>query len=174
MIRNGATTITDGAITLREITREDSKFAYGLRFLHEPTRMMFKTSNVIPFERHQQVIDDYFSEGNNDRWFIIEEDDAAIGMLALVGMSGSEAECGRIIIAPHRRRSGLGLRSLLLLMDYCRGAGLRRVRAEVFEDNAASLRMFEKAGFLSTTLSPLAGRGQGEGRKLIHLQKNLA
>lgn len=54
-----------------------------------------------------------------------------------------------IAIDPHSRRKGVGRRALDLLIGEAQQRGLKKLLAEVRADNAASLDLCHKAGFLS-------------------------
>jgi sialic acid synthase SpsE/RimJ/RimL family protein N-acetyltransferase len=72
------------------------------------------------------------------------------------GLAGRTSDVS-INIAPEARGRGIGTQVLKGALDYLRGAGVDSVYAEVRQENEASLRAFEAAGF----------RSLGPARKLI-------
>ena len=56
-----------------------------------------------------------------------------------------------ICLAPEWRKFGLARPSLLAALTYAANMGTTRVIAEVHEDNNASIRLFQNAGFSETT-----------------------
>ena len=160
MISSGPKEISDGTISFREITPEDSELLYGWRFLHSPTRSMFRTTDMVGRDQHQRLLEQYFDPKNTDRWFIAERDGVPVGTISLVGMSedGKEYETGRLIIDPGRRGENLGFRTLALILEYSRALGLRRVRGEVFESNEVQRRNLRELGYRETGSYEHSGR----------------
>lgn len=56
-----------------------------------------------------------------------------------------------LVIAPHRRRSGLGATSLVGVAAYLRRRGVTRLTAGIAKANVASLRCARRAGFTAVT-----------------------
>jgi RimJ/RimL family protein N-acetyltransferase len=68
--------------------------------------------------------------------------------LSIVSRRSGIAELSRVMVSPASRRTGVGLRAVQLA---CQLAfverELHRVQAEVYGDNVAGQRLFERAGF---------------------------
>ena len=160
MISSGPKEISDGTISFREIKPEDSELLYRWRFLHSPTRSMFRTTDLVARDQHERLIEQYFDPQNSDRWFIVEQDGIPVGTISLVGISdeGKEYETGRLIIDPERRGTSLGFRTLALILEYSRALGLRRVRGEVLESNEVQRRNLRQLGYRETGSYDLDGR----------------
>lgn len=159
MIRGAMPELSDGAVRLREVTPSDSEDLYRWR-MDPGSRGMFRQAGEVSFESHQAYLSRYFEESNTDRWFIIEAGGVAVGAVALYDISadGSEAEWGRLVVAPDRRRRGHGERAVRLLVRHAREIGIRRLRCEVRADNAAAAGMYRRIGFEESGFEEVEGR----------------
>jgi RimJ/RimL family protein N-acetyltransferase len=159
VIRSGPREFGDRDVRLREITMDDAPELYRWR-MHETSRPMFRSTEAVPYEAHLEVLGRYFEPGNTDRWFVIEEYGAPVGSIVLYGIddSRSEAEWGRLVIAPELRSRGLAGRGLALLVRHARELGLRRLRCEVLEGNAHADKLYAAAGFAPTGVEEAGGR----------------
>jgi RimJ/RimL family protein N-acetyltransferase len=78
---------------------------------------------------------------------IVEENGTPVGQVRLDRVSAGEAEVS-IGLAPSARGRGIGRRALgLAAGEGARALGVARLRAEIQEDNQASLHAFAAAGF---------------------------
>jgi len=88
------------------------------------------------------------------------------------GLAGRSVDVS-INLAPEARGCGLGARVLKHALDYLRSVGIDSVYAEVRQENAASLKAFEAAGFtvlgLEHKLIPDTGEQCGINRFLAEL-----
>jgi RimJ/RimL family protein N-acetyltransferase len=159
MIRSGPAEIVRGRVRLREITLDDVADLYRWR-MNPDAREMFVDSAPLPFPAHEAFIAAYFSDQNEDRWFIIEVDRNAVGTLALYGFSedGQSAEWGRFIVDPSHRRRGWGTAALGLLIEHACDLGVRRLRCIVLAGNTAAARTYERFGFREVGLHERGGR----------------
>jgi RimJ/RimL family protein N-acetyltransferase len=157
-----------GEVRLREVTLEDAALLYRWRM--EPhARRMFRDTNVVPFGVHEAYLRRYFQPDNADRWFVAEALGEPVGALALYDFSadGTEAEWGRFVLAPEHRGRGWGRKSLELLIEYARSAGVRRLRCEVLADNAVAAGLYHRLGFAET------GSYEQDGRRFLELSVQL-
>jgi len=60
---------------------------------------------------------------------------------------------GFMYIVPEQRGRGINKRILEALFDWSRDRGVNEIRLEVFTKNTAAIRAYEKAGFLSNSLT---------------------
>jgi RimJ/RimL family protein N-acetyltransferase len=171
MIRGGPREAGGGpreAVRLREVTPEDVALLYRWRM--EPgARRMFRDTGVVPFEAHEAFLRRYFQPGNADRWFIVEALGEPVGAIALYDFSadGTEAEWGRFVLAREHRGRSWGRKSLELLIEYARSAGVRRLRCEVLADNAVAAGLYHRLGFAET------GSYEQDGRRFLELSVQL-
>ncbi len=82
--------------------------------------------------------------------YVIEVDGGRVGGLALTRASrrGSICEISRVMVQPNVRGVGVATEAVratcrLVLVEH----GLHRIETQVYEDNLASQRLFERAGF---------------------------
>lgn len=149
MIRNPRKELDDGVVRIREIRAQDSEDLYRWR-MHPRIRTGFRNNEVGSKEDHEQLISGYFSAENTDCWFIAEARGFAIGTLALVKFSTdcSECELGRVIIAPEYWGLSYARRALRLLAEYGWLIGVRRIRAEIWDQNRPALAQARRLGFV--------------------------
>ena len=67
-----------------------------------------------------------------------------------------------VIVAPHRRRSGIGLQIFAEVLKQARARGLRKILAVVSEANEDGLAFFDDAGF---------DRAGDQHSQHVHLQR---
>ena len=87
------------------------------------------------------------------RGWIVEEDNAAVGLVDVEVYEGRTAGLA-FVIAPDRRGSGLGRRALLAIAEQLAADGIREVFGGAEADNAASIRCMEGAGFTRRSEEP--------------------
>jgi RimJ/RimL family protein N-acetyltransferase len=149
----------DAAFRLREVTPADSEMLYLWR-MDPGSRFAFRSSEEVPFETHAAFVARYFTPANNDRWFVIEAEGEAVGSISLYAISEDfgQAEWGRLVIAPEYRRRGHAGRALALLIAHARSLGIRTLRCEVLEGNAAAQAAYARAGFREESRDTSGGR----------------
>lgn len=159
MIAHGAREAGDGVVRLREVRADDAERLYRWR-MDERSRAMFRSTEKVPFAVHERFMERYFSEGNTDRWFVIEAEGAPVGTITLYGFSadGREAEWGRLVVDPDLRGRGYARRALALVIEHARGLGVRRLRCEVLEGNDVAAGLYRQAGFLPDGLEEAGDR----------------
>ncbi|MFY9552708.1 MAG: GNAT family N-acetyltransferase [Thermoanaerobaculia bacterium] len=168
MISSGPREIGEADFRLREVTPADSQNLYCWR-MDPSSRPMFRSTEKVPFEAHASLLARYFSPDNRDRWFVIEADGAPVGAITVhePPAGSTEAEWGRLVVAPEARGRGYGKRALTLLIEYARRTGLSRLRCEVLVGNAAAETIYRELGFHET------GREESEGRVFRYLAMEL-
>ncbi|HEY7573613.1 MAG TPA: GNAT family N-acetyltransferase [Thermoanaerobaculia bacterium] len=159
MISRGAREFGNADFRLREVAPADSEMLYRWR-MDPGSRFAFRSAEEVPFETHAAFVARYFSPESTDRWFVIEAAGEPVGSIALYAFSadGREAEWGRLVIAPERRRRGHAGRALALLIDHARDLGVATLRCEVLEGNAAAQAAYARAGFHEESRETVSGR----------------
>lgn len=148
MIHSDPREAEDGVVRLREVTREDTRRLYDWR-MEPSTRRMYRRNEVIPYEQHLAIVEDYFRPDNDDRWFVIESADGAVGAIALHSIDADgRTKWGRLVVAPQARGRGYARRALELLIGHARGLGLRDLSCQVLADNVGARRLYRAAGFV--------------------------
>jgi RimJ/RimL family protein N-acetyltransferase len=161
--------LTDGGVSLREISSGDIEILYRWR-MHPSSRPMFRHTDTVPFESHQSMVHAYLDSESPDCWFIIEAAGFPVGTFALYNFSDDVRECewGRFTVAPEARNQGYGRRALKLLMEYAHAIGVNRLICEVLEANAVAVRLYRDLGFVR-----IAAKEEG-GRNFLTLAAALA
>lgn len=159
MIRSGPREIGTPGLRLREVTLADSENLYRWR-MDPSSRPMFRSTEIVPFEAHEKLMARYFLPENGDHWFVIEAEGRPVGAICLFAPSpdGSEAEWGRLVVAPHERGNGYARRALELLIEHARRCGLRRLRCEVVAGNAPAEAIYSELGFAEVARDEVDGR----------------
>ena len=159
MIREGPRSLQDGELTLREVRREDAAGLYAWR-MHPDSRLMFHSTELIPYEKHLRFVAGYFEAGNSDVWFVVEAGGRPVGSIVLydVAADGGAAEWGRFVIAPGERGRGYGRRALTLLLDYARQREIVQLRCDVLASNVSARQLYRNLGFVETGCEVHGGR----------------
>ncbi len=168
MLTRDAQAISDGVVSLREISRSDAELLYAWR-MDPGSRMMFRCTEVVPFDFHRSMIEQYLTTASPDRWFLAEADGRPVGTLSLYNFTerGRVCEWGRFVIAPEARCLGYGRRALKLLMSYARTSGVHRLKCEVLATNTVALHLYRDLGFTQT------GRHEHDGRCFLAMMADL-
>src|SRR5579859_1040208 len=159
METTGETALTDGVVTLRKVTEDDSEVLYRLR-MDPLSRPMFRNTGVAPFQLHREVVSNHLQSHSGDCWFIIEAGRKTVGAVALYNFEdeGRTSEWGRFVISPEARQLGYGRRALRLLMQHARSVGVRTLHCEVLATNFVAVRLYRDLGFVQTGVREDAGR----------------
>lgn len=168
MIHDGRTRVSAGALSLREVDREDYEKLFFWR-AHPASRDQFRSTEPISRETHRAFLEGYFAADNDDRWYIVEFNNEPVGTISLYRLSadGVEAEWGRFIIDPDRRGQGLGGHALRLLMGHSRDLGIRVLHCEVLAGNAPAAHLYRACGFREI------GSEEHVGRRFLRLTATL-
>jgi ribosomal-protein-alanine acetyltransferase len=83
---------------------------------------------------------------------------------------GDEMEIENVVIAQGLRRFGLGSLVLERVLQEAKNQGIRRVFLEVRESNVAAIRLYEKAGFVSTGKRKAYYRDPDEDARLLEIK----
>jgi RimJ/RimL family protein N-acetyltransferase len=95
--------------------------------------------------------DEGWADGTQAGFAIVDAEDGAflgLALLVRIDRDGREAEAG-YIVAPEARGRGIAARALRLLTEWAlKELGLLRVELRIDEENAASARVADRAGFV--------------------------
>jgi len=106
----------------------------------------------------------------NTRYFAITKDDAMIGAAELDFIDWEAKKCSvcRFLLGEEYSNHGYGTEALNLLVDYAMNQlGMTKVTLSVFDFNKNAFRCYEKAGFVTTSISD-----RPNGWKAIHMERN--
>jgi len=101
-----------------------------------------------------------------------------LGWAAAVPVSGRCVYRGvvedSVYVAPAARRRGVGAALLGALISSTEAAGIWTVQSGIFPENAASLRLHERAGFRVVGIRERLGRHHGRWRDVVLLERRSA
>ncbi len=151
--------LTDGVITLREITAADIPLLYAWRN-HPETLSMFRDDRPLNFEAHGRFLRQYLEDPRGDYWWIVEAAGVPVGTICLFHFGAGRRSCefGRFIVAPEYRGSGYGRRALALAMSVARSLGVERMSCVALSSNARALRLYGSLGFAFRGIDAAGGR----------------
>ncbi len=131
-------------VVLRRVVKEDIAFIYRLRNNPTNRKQMFSTGEITPKE-NRAFWEKRLREGKSND-FIIELAGKAIGLLRLDYLSPRRREIG-IIVSREYQGHGIGTDALEEGIKIAKKLGVTKMEARVKPTNAASIKIFEKAGF---------------------------
>ena len=123
---------------IRLIRRSDIETIKGFYESDEARNQMY----AIPSK--DEDIWRYFSE--NCKTFMVFQNDSEVAIFSLSKIDGGVGSFGIIVKAEYRGK-GMGLEVMKMVEKEAKKMGIRTLRADVYIDNKASLRMLEKANF---------------------------
>lgn len=139
-------------IYLRALEPEDLDFVYAVE---NDTSFWHLSDTQTPYSRF--LIKQYLENAQQDifeakqlRLAICDKIDKTIGLIDIFNfdIKNKRAGIGILIQKESNRYKGYGKEALALLVNYCFEAlHLHQVYANISEDNAASLKLFESNGF---------------------------
>ena len=148
---------------LRPVVQGDEKKILGWR--NDPvTRANSFTTREITAREHSEWFRKAIAPDSLKKIFLIEEEGAEVGVAAL-NLRGRIALVD-VNIAPEHRGKGVGTKAVEIACEKARELGLYRVDAEIKQENAASIRTFEKTGFSVVW----KGEVEKEGKKIPALK----
>jgi diamine N-acetyltransferase len=150
--------IENDAVRLRLLQPDDLPLTLAWRNQDHIRRWFFYSDKLTP-EQHQGWFEKY-RQRDDDFVFIIESLELArsVGQVALYGIDWEKrrAEFGRLMIGdPAAAGKGLAQSATRLALQVgIETLGLDEIYLEVFADNSAAIKVYEKAGFAITEKRP--------------------
>ncbi|MEO0528156.1 MAG: GNAT family protein [Bacteroidota bacterium] len=140
-------------IYLRALEPNDLEFLYEL----ENNPSVWEISGTsVPYSKH--VLKKYLENAHRDiyevkqlRLCICANDGETVGLIDLFDFDpkNQRAGMGIVVLEERKRNRGMGAEAISLLMTYAfTSLNLRQLYANVIEDNAASIHVFQKLGFI--------------------------
>lgn len=139
-------------VTLRALEPDDLEFLFQLE--NDPE--LWAVSEVLPAPISRHALREYLrhagaslAEAGQMRLIITSEENSPVGTLDLFDYSALHQRAGvGIAVLKHARRRGYAQAALAALLPYARQQlQLHQVYCTVAATNAASIKLFEKAGF---------------------------
>ena len=145
--------LENDSIVLRAVEPDDIDFLYNCE---NNTQLWRYGTTMVPYSRF--AIKQYITDTQNDIFLdrqlrliiCVKPDRNPVGTIDLFDFDPyhQRAAVGIAIVSDENRRQGYASQSLGLLIDYCFDfLHLHQLHCSVAIDNAASLHVFEKAGF---------------------------
>lgn len=159
MLTRDVRSVSDGIVSLREISRSDAEVLFEWR-MATSSRTMFRRTEVVALDFHLSMIEQYLNSESPDRWFLVEADRRPVGTISLYNFTdgGHVCEWGRFVIAPELRNLGYGRRALKLLMGHAQKIGIKQLKCEVLAANTVAVNLYRDLGFAQTGLLEDGGR----------------
>ncbi|MDP2950881.1 MAG: GNAT family N-acetyltransferase [bacterium] len=129
-------------ITLRKAHREDAKFLFALRNDVEAFKY-YKTPRAVTWDEHIK----WFQEAINSQYVIMLGKERA-GQLRLRGEGDDGKAIVSVSLSKEQRGKGLGTLGLQEGIRLAKQLGFKELVAEIHQDNLASLKLFQKLGFV--------------------------
>ena len=132
-------------IAIRPVTSDDCRTVW--EWSNDPiVRTASFQSLPIPWERHEQWFRDKLAD-RHCRYFMVVDEGRPVGQMRFE-LADGEAEV-HIDVSASERSRGKGTEALRLGCGMLRAEGFgRRVVARIKPDNLASIRLFERVGFV--------------------------
>jgi len=149
-------TLTGNTVYLRALEPTDLDFLFQL----ENNEAVWEVSNTTsPFSRF--VLKQYLENSHKDIYeakqlrlvICISESNKAIGCIDLFNFEPKHKRVGVgiLIASEENKQKGFSFEALQLLKNYVFShLELHQIYAGIIEDNTASIKLFEKAGFIKT------------------------
>lgn len=162
--------IIGNKVTLRAIEIGDMGFIKDM--FNDPELERFVVGWAFPLSEYNQL--KWFeahAAGQKDQRFIIETpEDGAVGVATLTNIDWKNRSATHGIKLANRdlRGRGIGTDTVMAIMRYAFDElGLHRLDGAIFEDNAASLRLYEKCGWRREGLKRECVYKGGEWKNLV-------
>jgi diamine N-acetyltransferase len=139
-------------MTLRALEPDDLEFLFAL----ENNPDLWAASDVLPAPISRHALREYLrhsaaslAEAGQMRLIISTTENAPVGALDLYDYSALHQRAGvGIAVLKNERRRGYAQKALMQLLPYAREAlRLHQLYCTISEDNLASIKLFEEAGF---------------------------
>jgi RimJ/RimL family protein N-acetyltransferase len=145
-------------LRIRSVTDEDCRLLW--EWANDPdVRASSFESEPIPWEEHVTWFRAKRADPNCYMYIILDQDDRPIGQVRFDIQSGSNAEAVISIgIARDQRGRGYGVEALRLACGhFLKATGTKPIVAYIKLQNMASIRAFEKAGFVHHDITRVKG-----------------
>ncbi len=166
-----AFSIFGNGIVLKPMTAAESEAYRQLRNRPEVRERLF-THDEISKEAQEAWFARYLAKPGDYMFTVQSEDGTFLGGCALYDIKDGCGEFGRIIIDRKAAgRGGVGCTTLTLLCKLAKDAiGLRKIILDLYEDNIAARKTYERAGFVRTDLRPSE---KEPGRMILYMEREL-
>ena len=84
-----------------------------------------------------------------DSTYVLQDQKKLIGAVSIYNISNNQAEVGRILVDPLRRRRGFSTYLLNSMREIVEFRKLNKLHAYITNDNTASKKLFQKCGYIA-------------------------
>jgi len=146
-------------LTIRNAREEDSEDIWRWRN-DSVTRQNSRSKEEIPWENHVSWYANALTNPNK-KIFVGMDGETKVGRIMFDKIKDGLAEVG-IVVAPEGRGRGYGSELIRIgsLEYFSREESVREILAEIQRNNPASIRVFEKAGYVKREEYPRYGDGK--------------
>ncbi len=163
--------ISGDGIVITPMTAPESELYRQLRNRPEVRERLF-SHDEIGKEAQETWFSRYLSKPGDYMFTVRSEGGSFLGACALYDEKDGCAEFGRIII--DKKAAGRGGVGCIALSLVCRLAkekmGLHKITLDLYEDNVAARKTYERAGFVRTGLKPSE---KEPGRMILFMEREL-
>jgi len=132
-------------LNLRSVEKKDYEII--LEWRNDPdVRINSLTQHIISIPEHIEYWN-YFLKNTNNFAFVVSQDSKDIGVLKLKSIDKVIYEIDIFLSKSYRNR-GLGSQILKIVIDVALQKGIKKLVAKIKYGNEASIKAFEKVGFL--------------------------
>ncbi len=134
-----------GLITIRPLERTDIPAAVALEEANQPQPW---TTGIFEDELDRE-----------DRFYVMAEDDGLVGFAGVMVID-DEAHITNLLVAPERRREGIGHRLMTRVIRESVAMGARHLTLEVRSGNEAARRLYHRLGLAPVGVRPNYYQGE--------------
>ena len=164
--------LVSGDTVVRRVTPEDSAVLLAWRQQPEVHAQLFAANPPTP-EGHARWMSSL--PLRTDRIdFIVEHAGTPVGTinLSVIDLGSKSAEFGILVGDPAVRGKGVAVAASQLVLDFAFGPlALERVRLDLFADNTAAAKLYEKLGFVDESGQPAPKLKDGQSRAVRGMEK---
>jgi len=153
---------------MERLTRAEWRTLRALRLsalLDSPDLFLSTYEKELTFGRQQ-----WLAEFDRGAWLACRMDGSPISLLGITREAeGPPLECyiEYLWVAPAYRRSGIASGMLTTVISQLRTDGMRTALLWILDGNDAAMRLYEKVGFVRTSLSQPIGTRPGRSEELL-------
>jgi RimJ/RimL family protein N-acetyltransferase len=140
--------LEDGEVTLRPVEKDDADFLRDLVINPDVRSTIGRSPRPVNLQEQNNWIED-ISENTDEAHFLIEHEGEKAGTVSINGLESDyrRGEFG-VSVHPDYQGKGVGTKAVQLILRYAfQAQNMHKVRGGYLENNPASERIMEKAGF---------------------------
>ena len=163
----GELRLVDGEVALRPLTEGDTALVVAWRNLPEIHSQLF--SPRPPTEEEHRAWFARYQQRQDRRELVIELEGRPVGTIGLANLDlgDGRGDYGIALGVPEARGRGVALRASRLLLEFgFEVLGLQTIRLELWSDNLAARKLYDRLGFVLAPTQPEARLKDGQLREV--------